>query len=318
MKVYFDNAATTQTRKEVIEEMRQFLDKRYGNASSLHAFGVEAREAVEGARDKAAKELGVKSSEVFFTSGATEADNLALKGAAFAARKEGKDQLVVSAIEHDAILRSAEWLESQGFKIIRLPVDEFGFVDVEKLKYAINDKTFLVSVMYANNEIGTIEPIKEIAEVCAEKNVPFHSDAVQAFGKIPLDLENVSMLSLSAHKIYGPKGVGLLVKREGLEIEPLLHGGGHEKGLRSGTENVAGIAGMGKAMELAGKERAAESKRQEKMRDKMIKGILGIPETRLNGHPKKRLPNNVNASFGFIEGEALLLRLDEKGIAAST
>ncbi|MFH1234835.1 MAG: cysteine desulfurase family protein [Candidatus Diapherotrites archaeon] len=318
MKVYFDNAATTQMRKEVIEEMRQFLDKKYGNASSLHAFGVDAREAVEKARDKAAKELGVKSAEVFFTSGATEADNLAIKGAAFAAKKEGKGQLVISAIEHDAILRSAEWLGSLGFKTIRLPVDKYGFVGPEKLGQAINEKTALVSVMYANNEIGTIEPVKELSKICAEKSVPFHTDAVQAFGKIPLELENVSMLSLSAHKIYGPKGAGLLVKREGVEIEPLLHGGGHEKGLRSGTENVAGIVGIGKAMELASKEMKAESKRQEKMRDKMIKGILEIPETRLNGHPKKRLPNNVNASFGFIEGEALLLRLDEKGIAAST
>ncbi|MEM0360051.1 MAG: cysteine desulfurase NifS [Candidatus Diapherotrites archaeon] len=318
MKIYLDNAATTKMRKEVLAEMLPFFCKKYGNASSLHNLGIEAREAIEKARDKTARLLGVKSSEVFFTSGATEADNLALKGTAFAAKKEGKNQVVVSAIEHDAVLSTAQWLESQGFKIIRLPVDSFGFVSPEKLASALNEKTAIVSIMYANNEIGTIEPIKELAKICAEKNTPFHTDAVQAFGKIPLELENVSMLSLSAHKIYGPKGTGLLVKREGIEIEPILHGGGHERGLRSGTENVAGIVGMGKALELAFKEMKTESKRQEKMRDKLIKGVLEIPDTRLNGHPKKRLPNNANFSFSFIEGESIVLRLAEKGIAAST
>lgn len=318
MRVYLDNAATTRVRKEVLDEMKPFFDRKYGNASSLHSFGTEAREFVEKSREKAAKALGVSPGEIFFTSCATESDNLALKGAAFAAKKSGKNHMVVSSIEHHAILRTAQWLESIGFKVTYLPVDKFGFIDLNELEHSINDKTFLVSIMYANNEIGTIEPIKEISEICAERGVAFHSDAVQAFGKIPLELSDVSMLSLSAHKIYGPKGVGLFLKRQGTGIEPLLHGGEHEKGLRSGTENVAGIVGMAKAMELAKKEMKKESTRQRKMRDKLIRAILEIPDTGINGHLKKRLPNNVNASFNFIEGESLVLMLNEKGIAAST
>ena len=318
MIVYLDNAATTRVRTEVIDEMKPFFGEKYGNASSLHSQGTEAREAVEGSRARAARALGVNAGEIFFTSCATEADNMALKGAAFAAKKEGKDHLIISAIEHHAILHTADWLESQGFKVTRLPVDESGLVEAEKLNDAITKNTFLVSIMYANNEIGTIEPVGELSKICAEKNVLFHTDAVQAFGKIEMKLENVSMLSLSAHKVYGPKGVGLLLKKPGVHIEPLIHGGGHEFGLRSGTENVPGIVGMAKAMELAKKEMKSESARQGKMRDRLIEGILEMPSTRLNGHPKKRLPNNVNASFNFIEGEALVLRLDEKGIAAST
>jgi len=318
MKAYLDNAATTRVREEVIREMQPYFSERYGNASSLHSYGLEAREAVEKSRALAAKSLGVTPEEIFFTSGATEADNMALKGAAFAAKKQGKNHLVVSAVEHHAILHSADWLESRGFKVTKLPVDEFGFVKPGDLDKAINKETFLVSIMYANNEIGTIEPIKELSKICAEKKVPFHSDAVQAFGKIPLELENVSMLSLSAHKIYGPKGAGLLWKKAGTHIEPLIHGGGHELGLRSGTENTLGIVGMARAMELAEKEMKVESPRLAKMRDRLVSGILEIPDTRINGHPKKRLPNNVNVSFRFIEGEALVLRLDEKGVMANT
>ncbi len=313
-----DNAATTRVREEVIEAMKPFFDLDYGNASSLHSSGVSARDAVEESRERAAKCIGVSPEEIFFTSGATEADNMALKGMAFAAKKQGKTHLIVSSIEHHAILHTAEWLESQGFSITRLPVDEFGFVKASELEKAITDKTFLVSIMYANNEIGTIEPIKELSKICAEKSVPFHSDAVQAFSKIPLNLENVSMVSLSAHKFYGPKGVGILVKKAGVDIEPLLHGGGHEFGLRSGTENVPGIVGMAKAMELAKKEMKTEAKRQSRMRDRLFKGILDIPDTRINGHKTKRLPNNVNASFSFIEGESLILRLDKEGVMAST
>ncbi len=318
MKVYLDNAATTRVRAEVLEEIMPFFSEKYGNASSLHSFGTEAREAIEKSRDKAAKILGVKPGELFFTSGATESDNLALKGAAFAGKRKGKNHIIVSAIEHDAVLHSAKWLKAQGFDITILPVDSEGFVDPENVRKAITDKTALVSVMYANNEIGTIEPIKEIGEVCAERGVLFHSDAVQAFGKVPLKLENVSMLSLSGHKIYGPKGIGVFVKKVDASIDPLIHGGGHEKGMRSGTENTPGIIGMAKAMELGIEEMGGEVPRQIKLRDKLIKGIQEISDTKINGPLEKRLANNVNASFKFIEGESLLLMLDEKGVAAST
>ncbi len=316
--IYLDNAATTRVREEVIEAMLPFLDKKYGNASSLYDLGQEARAALEQAREKAAKMLKVEPNEIIFCSCATEANNLALKGLAFEAKKQGKNHLIVSKIEHHCVLHTAEWLEENGFKVTYLNVDEYGFVDLAELEKAIDEKTFLVSVMYANNEIGTIEPVKEIAKICEEKGVPFHTDAVQAFGKIPVKTKGISMLSLSAHKIYGPKGVGLLMKREGIKIQPLLHGGGHEFGLRSGTENVAGIVGFVKAMELALKEMPRESKRQAKMRDKLIKHALQIPESRLNGHPKKRLPNNANFSFRWVEGESIVMKLNEYGIAAST
>jgi cysteine desulfurase len=316
--IYLDNAATTQVRREVIEAMLPFLDKKYGNASSLHSMGQEARRALEESRAKVAKMLRAEPNEIIFCSCATEANNLALKGLAFEAKKQGKNHLIVSKIEHHCVLHTAEWLEENGFKVTYLPVDEYGVVKLAELEKAINEKTFLVSVMYANNEIGTIEPIKEIAKICQEKGVAFHSDAVQAFGKIPLDLKGIDMLSLSAHKIYGPKGVGLLMKRKHVQIQPLLHGGGHEFGLRSGTENVAGIVGFAKAMELAVKEMPRESKRQAKMRDKLIKHALQIPESRLNGHPKKRLPNNANFSFRYVEGESIVMKLNEHGIAAST
>lgn len=316
--IYLDNAATTRVREEVIEAMLPFLDKKYGNASSLYDLGQEARAALEQAREKAAKMLKVEPNEIIFCSCATEANNLALKGLAFEAKKQGKNHLIVSKIEHHCVLHTAEWLEENGFKVTYLNVDEYGFVDLAELEKAIDEKTFLVSVMYANNEIGTIEPVKEIAKICEEKGVPFHTDAVQAFGKIPVKTKGISMLSLSAHKIYGPKGVGLLMKREGIKIQPLLHGGGHEFGLRSGTENVAGIVGFVKAMELALKEMPRESKRQAKMRDRLIKHALQIPESRLNGHPKKRLPNNANFSFRWVEGESIVMKLNEYGIAAST
>lgn len=316
--IYFDNAATTRMRVEVIKAMMPFFDKKYGNASSLHAAGQEARQALEESRAKISKMLGVEPNEIIFCSCATEANNLALKGLAFEAKKEGKNHLIVSKIEHHCVLNAAEWLSQNGFEVTYLPVDSNGFVDLAELEKAITDKTFLVSIMYANNEIGTIEPVSEVAKICNEKGVPFHSDAVQAFGKIPLETKGLSMLSLSAHKIYGPKGVGLLMKRSDITLEPILHGGGHEFGLRSGTENVAGIVGFAKAMELALKELPKESKRQEKMRDDIIKRTLEIPETRLNGHPKKRLPNNANFSFRYVEGESIVMKLSEKGIAAST
>ncbi len=318
MKVYLDNAATTPMRKEVVEAMQPFFSEKFGNASSLHSFGVEARNELEKAREKTASILKVKPSEIIFTSGATEADNFSLKGTALVARKEGKKHLITTAIEHHAVLHSMQWLETQGFDVTYLPVDEFGLVDVEQVSEAIRKDTFLVSVMAANNEIGTIEPFEEIAKICSERNVLFHTDAVQAIGKIPMDLKDIDLLSLSAHKIYGPKGSGVLVVKENVQIEPLIHGGGHEFGKRSGTENVASAVGLAKALELAEKERESEAKRQTALRDKLIDGVLQIPNTRLNGHPTKRLFNNANFSFSFIEGESLILRLNEKGIAAST
>ncbi|RLG69894.1 MAG: cysteine desulfurase NifS [Candidatus Iainarchaeum archaeon] len=316
--IYLDNAATTQVRREVIEAMLPFLDKKYGNASSLHSMGQEAKVALERSRESIAKVLKAEPNEIIFCSCATEANNLALKGLAFEAKKQGKNHLIVSRIEHHCVLHAAQWLEENGFEVTYLPVDEYGFVDLGELERAINEKTFLVSIMYANNEIGTIEPIREVVKICQENSVPLHSDAVQAFGKIPLYTKGIDMLSLSAHKIYGPKGVGLLMKRKELRIQPLLHGGGHEFDLRSGTENVAGIVGFAKAMELALKEMPRESKRQAKMRDKLIKNALQIPESRLNGHPKKRLPNNANFSFRYVEGESIVMKLNELGIAAST
>jgi len=316
--IYFDNAATTRMRPEVIKAMMPFFDKSYGNASSLHDLGQNARAALEASRESIAKILSVEPNEIIFCSCATEANNLALKGLAFEAKKEGKNHLIVSKIEHHCVLNAAEWLEQNGFDVTYLPVDSYGFVDLGKLENSINDKTFLVSVMYANNEIGTIEPIKEIAEICAAKGVPLHTDAVQAFGKIPVETKGISMMALSAHKIYGPKGVGLLMKRSDIKLEPLLHGGGHEFNLRSGTENVAGIVGFAKALELALKEMPKESKRQKEMRDEIIKRVLEIPETRLNGHPKIRLPNNANFSFRYVEGESIIMKLNEHNIAAST
>jgi len=318
MKAYFDNATTTPVRKEVLEAMHPFFSDKFGNASSLHSLGIEAKEGIENAREKIASVLGVKPGEIIFTSGATEDDNFALKGAAFAARKQGKKHLVTTAIEHHAVLHSAQWLETQGFDVTYLPVDEFGLVTAEQVSEALRDGTFLVSVMAANNEIGTVEPFEEIGRICKERSVLFHTDAVQAMGKIPLSLENVDMLSLSAHKIYGPKGVGLLMAKQGVALEPLVHGGGHQNGLRSGTENVAGAVGFARAMELIEKEREGEAKRQSALRDKLIEGVLEISDSRLNGHPEKRLCNNANFSFSFIEGEAIVLRLSEKGIAAST
>ncbi|MCX8190181.1 MAG: cysteine desulfurase [Candidatus Diapherotrites archaeon] len=316
--IYFDNAATTMVRSEVLKSMLPFFCKKYGNASSLHSKGIEAKKALESAREKAARILKCAREEIIFCSSATEANNLAIKGLAFEAKKNGQNHLVVSAIEHHCVLNTAEWLKENGFKVTYVPVDKYGVVDLKALEKAIDRKTFLVSVMYANNEIGTIEPIKEIAKICQEKGVAMHSDAVQAFGKIPLNTKKISMLSLSSHKIYGPKGVGLLMKRNDVKIEPLLHGGGHEFGLRSGTENVAGIVGFVKAMELVLKEMPKESKRQARMRDRIIGKALDIPETLLNGHPKQRLPNNANFSFRFVEGESIVMKLSEHGIFAST
>lgn len=315
--IYLDNAATTPVAQEVMEVMQPYFSGTYGNASSLHTKGREAKKALEESRASIARFLKVDSSEVYFTSGATESNNLALKGMALANKKKGK-HIIVSRVEHPCIMESSAWLHKQGFDVTYLPVDEFGMADLAELEKAIRDDTILVSIMYANNEIGTIQPISDLAAIAQKKGVAFHTDAVQAYGKIPLSLDGISMLSASSHKIYGPKGVGLLFVKRGTKLDPLISGGGHERGLRSGTENVPGIVGFAAATELMKKEMAKEGERQTRLRDKIIKETLKIPETRLNGHPTIRLPNNANFSFAYIEGESLILRLDDAGIMAST
>ena len=319
MKVYMDYAATTPVDPRVLKVMRPYFSKKFGNTMSLHSFGREAKKALEDSREKIAKVINANPSEIIFTSGATESNNLALKGIAFANKKKGK-YLIVSSIEHHCVLDSARWLEKQGFEITYLKVDKHGLVDLAELEDSIREDTILVSIMHANNEIGTIEPIKEIGKICREKGVYFHTDAAQSFGKIPIDVKkmNIDLLTASSHKIYGPKGVGFLFIREGVEIEPLLHGGGHEFGLRSSTVNVAGIVGFAEAAEIARKEMKREAERLTKLRRKLERGVLKIKNSHLNGHPIKRLPNISNFWFDFIEGEALVMYLDQKGIAAST
>jgi cysteine desulfurase len=318
-RIYLDHAATTPLDKRVLKAMLPYFSKKFGNASSLHSFGVEAREAIENSREKVAHLINAKSDEIYFTSGGTESNNLAIKGIAFANRKRGK-HIITSKIEHHAVLNVCEWLEKQGFEITYLPVDKYGFVNLDELKRSIRKDTILVSVMHANNEIGTIEPIEEIGRICKEKNVYFHTDAVQSTGKIPIDVEkmNIDLLSISAHKIYGPKGVGALYVRKGVNIETIQHGGGHERGLRSGTENTPGIVGLGEACAIAEKEMKREEIKQTRLRDYLIKNVLKIKDSHLNGHPTKRLPNNANFWFAFIEGESLIAQLDIHGIAAST
>ena len=317
--IYLDHAATTPVRKEVLEEMTPYFSKKYGNASSLYSLGREANKALQEARGRVADVINAMPEEIYFTSGGSEADNTALKGLAFANKDKG-NHIIISSIEHDAVLNTCKFLEETGFEVTYLPVDKYGFVDCEDIERVITKKTILISVMHANNEIGTIEPIANIGSLAQEKGVYFHTDAVQTFGKIPIDVEKmgIDLLSASSHKIYGPKGVGALYVKKGIEIQPLIHGGGHENGLRSGTENVAGIVGFGKAAELAENERAIDAGREIKLRDKLIKGTLKIKNSYLNGHPTIRLPNNANFSFKFIEGEGLVLDLDSHGIAAST
>jgi len=313
-----DHAATTAVDPRVLEEMKGFFDKKYGNASEPHRFGTEAKRALEEARGRVAELMNAKEDEIIFTSGGTESDNFAIKGMAFA--NTDKRHIITSKIEHDAVMNTCKWLEAHGYSVTYLPVDRYGLVDPADVEKVIKPETCLVSIMAASNEIGTIEPIAEIGKICKEKDVVFHTDAVQAYGKIPIDVKkmNVDLLTVSSHKIYGPKGVGALYIREGVKPEPLLHGGGHEYGMRSGTENVAGIVGFGAAAEIAQKEMKKDSAKQTKLRDELIKGILKIENSHLNGHPTKRLPNNANLWFAFIEGESLIMYLDSKGVAAST
>ncbi|MBE7022137.1 MAG: cysteine desulfurase NifS [Ruminococcaceae bacterium] len=318
--VYLDNSATTPVKPEVLDAMLPFLREDYGNPSSIYKKAASAEAAVAEARSQVAAALGAKPGEIFFTSGGSEADNWAIKGAALAAGKKGK-HIISTQIEHHAVLHTLQFLEKQGYRVTYLPVDAEGKIRLEELRAAICEDTILITVMMANNEIGTVQPIDEIGKLAREKKILFHTDAVQAIGSLEIDVEElgVDLLSLSAHKFGGPKGVGALYVRSGVRIETLIHGGGQERGRRAGTENVAGVAGLGKAIALATEHLAEKTARIRGLRDALIEGISAtIPDARLNGHREDRLPGNVNFCFRYIEGEALLLRLDAKGIAASS
>lgn len=321
-RIYLDNAATTPVRSEVLEVMLPYFTQKFGNASTIYSYGREAKEVLEESRKNVAQLIGANTEEIFFTSGGTESDNWALRGAAAENIKKGK-HIITSSIEHHAILHTCRDLEKQGFKVTYLPVDKDGLIDVKDVADAITDETILVSIMHANNEIGTIQPINEIAKAIKQKNpeIIFHTDAVQTVGKIPVNVDDlgIDLLSMSAHKIYGPKGVGALYIRKGTHIAPFMTGGAQENSRRAGTENIAGIVGFGKAAELAECEQQEQYERLTLLRDRLMQGILNtIPYTRLNGHPTLRLPHNVNISFEFIEGESMLLNLDMKGICASS
>lgn len=318
--IYLDNAATTKTRPEVVEAMLPYFTEKFGNPSSVYGFASQNKEAVTEAREQIAKALNAQTQDVYFTAGGSEADNWALK-AAMEAYKDKGNHLITTKIEHHAILHTCEYLEKQGCEVTYLDVDENGVVDLEQLKRSIKPTTVLISVMYANNEIGTIQPIKEIGQIAKEHGVLFHTDAVQAFGQLPIDVvaENIDMLSASGHKLNGPKGIGFLYIKKGLKLRSLIHGGGQERKRRAGTENVPGIVGFGKAVELAVAGMDAKIKKETELRDYMIDRVLAeIPYVRLNGHRTLRLPNNANFSFQFIEGESLLIMLDMKGICASS
>ena len=319
-RIYLDNAATTAVAPEVLEAMLPYFTQVYGNPSSIHATGREARKAVDAARKQVAAAINADPREIYFTAGGSESDNWAIKGAAMANQAKG-NHIITSSIEHHAVLHTCQWLEKHGFEVTYLPVDEYGRVSPADVEAAITDKTILITIMAAYNEIGTIEPIAEIGKIAKEKKILFHTDAVQAVGAIPVDVKawNVDMLSMSGHKFHGPKGIGALYIRKGVRIDTYMHGGAQERGQRAGTENLAGIVGIGKAIELATANLESNAARLTAMRDRMIEGILAaIPECRLNGHPTERLPNNVNVSVRYIEGEALLLRLDLAGICGSS
>jgi cysteine desulfurase len=319
MRAYMDYAATTPVDPRVFKAMKPYFSEKYGNSVSLHKQGREAKEALEQSRKTIAAMMNAEPNELVFMSSATESTNMALKGVAFANRKKGK-HIVISKIEHHCVLEPARWLEKQGFEVTFLSVDKFGFVDHVQLEKAIRKDTILVSVMHANNEIGTIQDIERIGEICEEKDVYFHSDAAQTFGKIPVDVEkmNVDLLSISSHKMYGPKGVGGLYMRKGTKIESLLHGGGHEFGKRASTVNVAGVVGFAEAARIQSKEMASDHKNQIRLRDRVINGLLEMEDAHLTGHPTKRLPNNSSFWFAYIEGESLLMQLDMNGVSAST
>ena len=318
-RIYLDNAATTACAPEVLEAMLPYFTQAFGNASSVHTFGRETKRALENARRQVMRGVGAKHpQEILFTSGGSEADNWAVKGVALS---RGAGHIITTAIEHHAVLHACQWLETQGFAVTYLPVDGEGRVDAQAVERAIRPDTILVSVMTANNEVGTIQPIGEIGAICRARGILFHTDAVQAIGAIPVDVEamNVDLLSLSAHKFHGPKGVGALYVRKGVRLERLIHGGAQERGFRAGTENLPGVVGLGCAIELAVARQAENAAHMTRLRERLIAGIRErVPDVRLNGHPTQRLPGNVNLSFAGVEGEALLLRLDLAGIAGSS
>ncbi|OIQ58519.1 cysteine desulfurase IscS [Moorella thermoacetica] len=320
-RVYLDHSATTPVRPEVLEAMLPFLkDEAFGNPSTVYSYGREAKKALEEAREKVANLIGARPEEIFFTSGGTEADNLALIGTAAANEKKGR-HIITSSIEHHAVLHTAQYLLRHGFKVTFLPVTPEGLVRVEDVEKAITDETILISVMHVNNEVGTIQPIKEIGKLARERGIVFHTDAVQSVGKLPVNVDElgVDLLSASGHKIYGPKGIGCLYIRKGTKINPILYGGAQERKRRPGTENMPGIVGFGRAAELAGQELESEMERLQALRDKLIDGILTrIEDVQLNGDPRQRVATNANFSFRYVEGESMLLSLDMKGICASS
>jgi cysteine desulfurase len=319
-RIYMDHSATTPVAPEVLEAMLPYFSERFGNASSLHSFGLEAKEALEASREKVAVLLGAKPEEIIFTSGGTESDNLALKGIAYRNQAKGK-HILTTSIEHPAVLETCRKLQKEGFEVTYLPVTGDGLVDPAVLESAIRPDTILISVMHANNEVGTIQPLQEIGRLAAERDIYFHTDAVQSVGKISTDVNTlgVDLLSLSAHKLYGPKGTGALYIRKGTRLESIIQGGGHERALRSGTENIAGIVGLGRAADLAGEIMAAEARRLTGLRDRLAELVLEtVKDAWINGSMAKRLPGNLNFAFKYVEGESLLLFLDSRGIAVST
>ena len=319
-RIYLDYAATTPTHPEVMKAMLPYFTESFGNPSSIHSYGQEAKDAIERARNKVAALIGAKTEEIVFAGSGTEADNFAVKGVALSRQAKG-NHIITSLIEHHAVLETCKFMEKQGFSVTYLPVDGYGMVDPNDVKKAITKKTILVSIMHANNECGTIEPVAQIGNIAREAEIYFHTDAVQTVGHIPLDVNklNVDLLSISAHKLYGPKGVGAFYIRKGTRISPFMHGGNQERGRRASTENVPGIVGFGKAAEIAQQEMLEEAQKLTALRDRLIEGILrGIEYTQLNGHPVTRLPNNVNVSINYVEGESILLNLDLDGICAST
>ena len=317
--IYIDNAATTKLSKKVLDEMMPYLTKNYGNPSSIYSLAQESASAIKKAREKTAKVLGAQPNEIYFTSGGTESDNWAIKGIADANKEKGR-HIITTSIEHHAVLHTCQYLEKHGFEVTYLPVQSNGIINLDDLKKAIRKDTILISIMFANNEIGSIQPIKEIGEIAKEKGIYFHTDAVQAVGHIPIDVNelNINLLSLSAHKFNGPKGVGALYVRNGTKISNLIHGGAQERKLRAGTENVPGIVGLGKAIEIAVEDMDKKNEYVSNLRDRLINGLLKIPDTILNGDSKLRLPGNVNVCFKYIEGESILLHLDQLGICASS